>query len=439
LLRQPIIGPLLRWRGTQRIAQFGVLLIVVAAIVDGLFGPQIGPMNLAGVVPWIHWRAIVIIGLLVAGNVFCYACPFMLPRTIARALFGGLGKYSWPRWLRTKWLAAALLASFLWAYEALALWNSPWLTAWIATAYFAGALVIDGFFRDATFCKYICPIGQFNFVQSLLSPWEIRVREPAICTACRTHDCIRGGPTKVLSSENRARLTGGCQLKLFQPNKKGNLDCTFCLDCVQACPHDNVGMIAVAPAVSLRHDGPRSGIGRLALRLDYAALALLLVFGAFANAAGMTSPVVDLQASVTDSLGLSTPIVAITLFYLLCLVALPATFITAAAIATCRLVGEERTIRELVCRFAWSFVPLGFAMWLAHYCFHFFGSYDTIVPVTQRFASDFHLAALGSPNTPVSPMSGCSKGSDDRRIGSNGAEPGVTRSGAAASIADVSA
>jgi hypothetical protein len=157
-------------------------------------------------------------------------------------------------------------------------------------------------------------------------------------------------------------------------------------------------MIAVAPAVSLRHDGPRSGIGRLALRLDYAALALLLVFGAFANAAGMTSPVVDLQASVAESLGLSTPIVAITLFYLLCLVALPATFITAAAIATCQLVGEERTIRELVCRFAWSFVPLGFAMWLAHYCFHFFGSYDTIVPVTQRFASDFHLAALGSPN-----------------------------------------
>jgi hypothetical protein len=63
LLRQPIIGPLLRWPGTRRIVQFGVLLIVVAVIVDGLFGPQIGPMNLAGVVPWIHWRGIVIIGL----------------------------------------------------------------------------------------------------------------------------------------------------------------------------------------------------------------------------------------------------------------------------------------------------------------------------------------------------------------------------------------
>jgi len=387
LLRAPIIGPLLGWPGTRWIAQFGVLLIVVAVIVDGLSGPQIGPMNLAGVVPWIHWRGLVILGLLVAGNVFCYACPFMLPRTIARALLGGLGKYTWPRWLQTKWLAVALLAAFLWAYEALALWSSPWLTAWIAIAYFAGALVVDSFFREAAFCKYICPIGQFNFVQSLLSPWEIRVREPAICTSCRTHDCIRGPDS-----------SSGCELKLFQPHKISNLDCTFCLDCVQACPHDNVGMIAVAPAASLWHDRPRSGIGRLALRFDYAALALLLVFGAFANAAGMTSPVVELQAAVTESLGLSTPIFACTIFYVLCLVALPAVLVTAAASATRQLVGENRTIRELVCRFSWSLVPLGFAMWLAHYSFHFFGSYDTIVPVTQRFASDFHLAALGSPD-----------------------------------------
>jgi cytochrome c oxidase assembly factor CtaG len=387
LLRQRVIGPLLGWRGTRRIAQLGVLLIVAAVIVDGLFGPQIGPMNLAGVVPWIHWRGILIIGLLVAGNVFCYACPFMLPRKISRALFGGLGKYAWPRWLRTKWFAVALLAGFLWAYEALALWNSPWLTAWIAIAYFAGALVIDGFFRDAAFCKYICPIGQFNFVQSLLSPWEIRVRQPAICTSCRTHDCIRGRDSQ-----------SGCELKLFQPNKVGNLDCTFCLDCVRACPHDNVGMIAVAPAVSLWHDSPRSGIGRLALRMDYAALALLLVFGAFANAAGMTSPVVELQASVTESLGLSTPIFAITLLCLLCLVALPVALVAGAANATRQLASGERTTGELICRFAWSLVPLGFAMWLAHYSFHFFGSYDTIVPVSQRFASDFHLAALGSPD-----------------------------------------
>ena len=36
---------------------------------------------------------------------------------------------SWPSWLRNKWPAVLLVVVFLWAYEAFALWDSPWLTA----------------------------------------------------------------------------------------------------------------------------------------------------------------------------------------------------------------------------------------------------------------------------------------------------------------------
>ena len=53
-------------------------------IVDGCRGPQVAAMNLAGVLPWIHWRGLVVLGLLAAGNVSCMACPFLLPRTLAR-------------------------------------------------------------------------------------------------------------------------------------------------------------------------------------------------------------------------------------------------------------------------------------------------------------------------------------------------------------------
>jgi hypothetical protein len=48
-------------------------------------------------------------------------------------------------------------------------------------------------------------------------------------------------------------------------------------------------------------------------------------------------------------------------------------------------------------RYAYALVPLGFGMWLAHYSFHFLTSYDTIVPVAQRFAADLGLTALGEP------------------------------------------
>jgi hypothetical protein len=165
---------------------------------------------------------------------------------------------------------------------------------------------------------------------------------------------------------------------------------------VQACPHGNVGVIAVSPAKTLWRDGPRSGIGRLSRRLDYAALAIVLVFGAFANAAGMVAPVVAAGRDVSDAFGRSSTIWATSVFYGLMLFAIPALCISAAAATSRRL--ENQPIRENVCRFAWSLVPLGFAMWLAHYSFHFFTSCDTIVPAMQRFAADFRLASIGTPD-----------------------------------------
>ena len=65
------------------------------------------------------------------------------------------------------------------------------------------------------------------------------------------------------------------------------MDCTFCLDCIHACPHDNVGILAVPPGKALWYDPIRSGIGRFGSRPDLAALVMVLAFGAFVNAAGM--------------------------------------------------------------------------------------------------------------------------------------------------------
>jgi hypothetical protein len=80
-------------------------------IFDGLRGPQAGAMNLAGVLPWIHWRGMLILGFLVAGNFFCTACPFLLPRTLARRWLP-TGRH-WPPWLRSKWLSVILIVLFM--------------------------------------------------------------------------------------------------------------------------------------------------------------------------------------------------------------------------------------------------------------------------------------------------------------------------------------
>jgi ferredoxin len=386
LFRVPLVGRFLKWRHARLAMQIPMAALAGVLILDGLRGPQIGPMNLAGVLPWIHWRGLLILSLLAAGNLFCMACPFLLPRTLARRWLPT--GWNWPRRLRTKWIAAVLLVLFLWSYEAFSLWDSPWWTAWLALSYFFMAFVVDGFFRGPAFCKYVCPIGQFNFVQSLISPLEVKVRDREVCSSCRTKDCIRG----------RDGIPG-CELRLFQPRKSGNMDCTFCLDCVHACPHDNIGMLARLPGSELWHDTGRSGVGFLGKRPDLAVLVVVLVFGAFVNAAGMVGPVLESRDWLCSFLpGQSLPLLTTSLFHFLGVVVVPFLAVTSAAVLSRKWGPPTGTCFEVATRYSYSLIPLGFSMWLAHYSFHFVTSYDTVIPTTQRFAVDLGCSALGQPH-----------------------------------------
>jgi len=355
LLRIPLLGPMLRYRHFRRFIQSGMLLLAGIVMLDGFFGTQVAPMNLAGVLPWTYWRGLAVIALLMAGNVFCMACPFTMPRDLARKFVSP--RFQWPQRLRSKWIAVGLLAIYLWAYEAFAIWDSPAATAWIILGYFVAAFGVDTLFKGASFCKYVCPIGQFHFVHSLISPLEVKVRETAVCGSCRTHDCIRGNESQ-----------RGCELQLFQPRKLGNFDCTFCLDCVQACPQQNVGVLHVAPGQHLLEDRHASGIGRLNRRPDVAALALILVFGAFVNAAGMTGPVMMWMHRWHARLG--SMVSAVTVFYAVGLLLLPV--MLAAACGWMSRVGATASWKKATYSFTLTLIPVGFSMWLAHFSNHLF-------------------------------------------------------------------
>lgn len=387
-LAVPWVGAMLRARTGRRVLQ-GVLLFLAALVVlDGFLGPEMAAMNLAGVLPWTYWRTFVVVGLLVAGNVFCMACPFMLPRSFGRRLLPA--SRSWPSALRSKWLAAALIVLYLWAYEVFALWDGPLWTAWVVVGYFVAAFVIDGVFKGASFCKYVCPIGQFNFVGSLLSPFEVKVRAAEVCSSCTTKDCIRG-----------REGAPGCELDLFLPAKVGNLDCTFCMDCVRACPHENVGVLSRVPGEELLVDPPRASLGRLSARRDVAVLALVLVLGAFVNAAGMVAPVTEALGQMAEALGLSSRQPIFTLVLLGVLLALPLSLAAGARWWSARIASTDLDARALFCRWALALVPLGMAMWAVHFGLHLSMGIGSALPVTLRGLSDVGLSA-GTPDWSLS-------------------------------------
>ena len=397
-MRVPVLGGLFRWRYARPVLQLPLLVVSMVMIWHGLFGPTLAPKNLATTLTWIHFRGVLVLVLLCAGNFFCLACPFMLVRQMARRLF--TPRLNWPRALRNKWVSVALFVLILFLYELFDLWASPWWTAWLIVGYFLTVLVVDGLFKHASFCKFVCPIGQFNFVASTLSPFEVKVREQDVCTRCDTKDCIRG--RREPSSD--LVVIRGCELALFQPRKVGNMDCTFCLDCVHACPHDNIGILSRLPGAELLADPLRSGIGHFSKRKDLTALAIVFTFGALLNAFGMVSPVYALESWLGRVLHVSREAPVLGVIFACFLIIEPILVLGLAAWLTKTWGGVRSALLPLVVRYTYGIVPLGFGMWLAHYSFHFLTGLYTIVPVTQDALASLGWPWLGPPRWTLTGM-----------------------------------
>ena len=381
LLRVPLVGGLLRARFGRVSLQAVSFVLLLLVICHGLMGTPASVFNLAGAPLWNVLRPINLILLLLVGNLFCLACPFTLPREVARLL--GLGRIAWPAWLKNKWPAVLLTIVFFWAYESFDLWDSPRATAWMLIAYVAAVLVIDSIFSEASFCKYVCPIGQFNFIASLIAPLELGIRSGAVCNSCSGHDCING---------NAARR--GCELQLYLPNKVGNLDCTLCMDCVKACPHDNV-VIAIQPASrDLVRDPVRSSLRRFSTRVDIAYLLMVITFAAVINAAVMTQPVADYLGSIQDRFPFLSGSLAS--FGLTCALSIMLPILPLGIAYGLRLLGRERSLRTVLCRIAVALLPLGLAMWAAHLSFHLASTVPSIPIILQHVESDFGASSVAA-------------------------------------------
>jgi hypothetical protein len=394
LLRWRLIGPLLRQPRARTTYQILLLIVAGVVVLHGLLGPDIAPTNLATLLTWVHFRGLLIVTLLAAGNLFCMGCPFTLVRDAGRRIHPPAMR--WPRVLRTKWLGIALLITVLFVYELFDLWSLPRATAQLVVIYFAAALTIDLLFTDATFCKYLCPIGQFNFVASTMSPLELRIKAADTCASCQTVDCIKG--TRSVEAPSRI-VRRGCELALFLPLKAGNIDCTFCLDCVRACPHDNVALATRVPGAELGFTGWRSGIGRLTGRPDLAALAIVFVFGGILNAFAMVSPVYAVERWLSQASGGAPEGIVLAIVFAVGLGVVPLALLGMAASATAWLARHDNVaVVPTMIGYAYALVPFGCAVWLAHYGFHLLTGAATIVPAVQNAAVELAgRPLLGGP------------------------------------------
>jgi hypothetical protein len=163
---------------------------------------------------------------------------------------------------------------------------------------------------------------------------------------------------------------------------------------VHACPHDNIALAARVPALELVDPRRRSGIGWLPRRRDIAALVVIFVFGGLINALGMTAAARAMEQGLVNILGAQSEGPVLAALFAMVLVAMPLLLLGIAGMLTAGLTRVRLSSSlDIISRYAYALVPLGFGVWLAHYAFHLLTGVLTVIPVVQSAVLDL----LGQP------------------------------------------
>lgn len=355
--------PGLRWFVTRRWFQFAVvlpnLLMLFFFIVAGLLGSPIGNRNIIVTIVWIFWWFILITVLVpVGGRVWCMVCPipFLGEWFARRRLVGvrpdaerssslrtGSLNRRWPRRLSRMWIQNILFLA-LCTFSTI-LVTRPALTAGVLIAMVLAALVVHAVYFRRSFCRYLCPLNAWMGVYSMTAVTEVRPREPGMCTDCRDRSCAVG------STE-----AWGCPW-LVNPSKLDrNNYCGLCMECVKACPNDNLTVRARPFSAEV-----------MIHRLDEAFMALIMVVLVIAYAVTLLGPwgTIKLWANVTEVGNWGGFAVHSAVIWFVALVGLPGLWYGLAWLGR-RLSGSRAvSVRELFIRYSYLLVPLGLLAWMA--------------------------------------------------------------------------
>jgi 4Fe-4S binding domain len=385
LTRWPVVRNLLRQRALNWTVMTAAFVGFILAIAAGILGTAAGSANFGIVFVWIVWWGLLMGALLpLGGRLWCFICPIPAPGEWLqrKALVdppaneaAGLlsiddpGRpaqrwtlswgWRWPKSLRGIWLQnVGFLGVALFSTVIL---TRPSATGWVLLAFLAGAVGLAMFFERRSFCRYVCPVGGFIGLYSLVAPVELRVRDPLVCQDHRTKDCYLG---------NEAGY--GCPW-LEQPwTMDRNAYCGFCGECLRTCTKDNV-------AVNMRLPGPDLLVAH-GWRLDEAYKAFIMLACAAIYPVVFLGPWGWLKAWANLGTPQGFGLYALG-FLAVNLLVLPGIHL-GTAILTRWVAGlRDMPVRRLFVALAYALVPLGLAAWMAFTVSLVFANLSYALPV----------------------------------------------------------
>ncbi|ACG74467.1 hypothetical protein AnaeK_3247 [Anaeromyxobacter sp. K] len=204
--------------------------------------------NLTTLFVWGLWWPGMIAAALLLGRAWCTVCPMELVNRLGAAAGRRLGIARLPTWglLRAGWAVVAAYLSLQLLVAGASIHRVPHYSALLLVALLASALATGLLFREPrSFCKSFCPAGALLSVYGRFTPLQLETRDPAVCDACETRDCV--------AAVNRDRLDRRSCPSLLRPFARTSGDgCVLCLQCAKVCPRENVGLGLAPPEAPSR-------------------------------------------------------------------------------------------------------------------------------------------------------------------------------------------
>lgn len=390
LTRIPILKRLLRWRGFQPALMLITLFGFVLAVLTGLFGTPVGSRDFAIIFVWIVWWAVLKIVLVpLTGRLWCTMCPIPAPgewlqrRGIIVKREGqllSLGK-KWPRKLDNVWLQnVGLLAVTTFSPVIITV---PLVTGIVLLVFMVMAVVLSLVYERRVFCRYICPVGGFVGLYSMVSPLELRVKDPEVCRHHREKECYLG------SAEGY-----GCPWMVKPWRLERNAYCGLCTECLKTCPKDNV-------AVNLRPFGSDLLVER-GRGLGEAYNALIMLTCALLYSAIFLGPWGWLK-DWAGAASISGRALYAGAFLAINLLVVPGLFLLVTALSRGLSRVQGVSLKQLFVNHSYALVPMGLSLWVA-FSFSFLfvnGSYALSV-ISDPFGWGWDL--FGTRSLPWGPV-----------------------------------
>jgi ferredoxin len=338
LLTVPLLGAFLRWRHFNTLLLAPTLLFFAIVVGTGLFGEQTTD-NPAILLTWILWWPAVIFTFFLVGRIWCVICPFGYVGDVAQKMVT-LGRTP-PRLLKNMWWRLGLFLLLTWFTALFALDRSPRGTAWLALVLTFGAVALAVVYKKRVFCRYVCPVGGIFGLYSMTAPLALTARDPKVCQSrCRSKDCAEA-----------------CAWFQFAPHMDRGAECSLCLDCVRACPHDNLALRTQPVGRDLSQFRPH----RTSLDEATTIAAILGV--------SLLQTVVMLNAWAAWQAG---PLLYTVIFFIFG-VGIPLVLLAVLSFLASRGDQSSPGVATALRTYAYAFLPLGLGLHAAHNFHHLFG------------------------------------------------------------------